>query len=206
MCILATKYNYFDVKMSAFYEKLSYVNASRANRLDNARFVKSNMHLFPELMQIMFKVNDKVSCHAAWVFEFVCADKISVLLPYADYFITHINTVYMDAAVRPVSKVCVMLIQHCTIQQDANLKDNLTQKHKEQLMETAFDWLIGNQKVVPKVHAMEVLFLLGCEPHFKWVHPELIQILERDFNTHSAAYKSRAKRIFKRLQKQGHVY
>lgn len=155
------------------------------------------MQLFPILLDILFKVSDKVSCRAAWVLEFVCADNIAVLQPHLDYFIANAKTVHFDSAVRPVAKVCALLVQDY----GEGRRIDLQQNHKAQLVETSFDWLMANQKVAIKVHAMEVLFLLGNEPEFKWVHPELIQILERDFNTQSAAYKSRAKRVFKRLGK-----
>lgn len=201
MCTLVTKYSNSNMNINEFYEKLSYVNASRANRLANAAFVKNNMQLFPALLQIMFKAEGKVSCHAAWVFEFVCLDNVKILLPHVDYFIANIDTVYMDAIVRPVSKVCALLMQDYNTDKAANLKTVLTQKHKEQLTETAFSWLIGTHKVAAKVHAMETLFLLGLAPRFKWIHAELMQVLQQDFTTQSAAYKSRAKSIFKRLQK-----
>ena len=54
------------------YKHLTYVNSSRENRLKNAKMVLANFNLLPLLIDILFKVDDKVSCKAAWVLEFTC--------------------------------------------------------------------------------------------------------------------------------------
>lgn len=51
-------------------------------------------------------IDYKVSCRAAWVFEFVCAENIYVIVLYLDKFTKNIHKIHFDSAVRPVSKVC----------------------------------------------------------------------------------------------------
>ncbi|MFV0540697.1 MAG: adenylosuccinate lyase [Aestuariibaculum sp.] len=182
------------------YNALNYVTHARDNRSKYANMVKNNMDLFPVLLQILFKVDNKISCRAAWIMEFICSDNIETITPYLDYFTENISQVHLDMAVRPVAKVCASISQTYNAKQDSTIKVSLKQKHKELLIETGFDWLIGSQKVAVKAHAMETLFLLGKEQDFLWVHPELIQILEQDFSKESAAYKARAKSIFKRIK------
>ena len=45
--------------LEEFYKDLSYVNASRENRLKYANIVLNDMSLFPRLIEILFMVNDK---------------------------------------------------------------------------------------------------------------------------------------------------
>ncbi len=53
------------------YAELNYVEHSRANRLKYANLFLSQAELIPELLDILFMVDDKISWRAAWVFEFI---------------------------------------------------------------------------------------------------------------------------------------
>lgn len=187
------------MSLEEFYKELSYVNASRENRMKYANMVLNDMSLFPKLIDILFMVNDKVSCRAAWVFEFVCAKYIYAIVPHLDTFTINLKKVHLDSAVRPVSKVCEFIAttyyskQHNTIQKVLNLK------HQELIIEACFDWMISDQKIAPKAYAMETLFLFGQDND--WVHPELALILEQDFQMQSPGFKARAKRTLKKIKK-----
>lgn len=185
--------------LEEFYEELSDVNASRENRLKYADMVLKNMSLFPKLIEIMFRVDDKVSSRAAWVFEFVCADYIYAIIPYLDTFTSNLKKVHLDSAVRPMSKVCGFIASTYYSKGPNTLKKALNPQHIERIIESCFDWMINDEKIAPKVYAMETLFLFGKD--YGWIHPELAQILEQDFPTQSAGYKVRAKRILKKINK-----
>ena len=58
------------------YNELNYVNHSREKRTYYANLVIGNPDLVSKLLEILFKVNDKISPRAAWVFEFMCTDNI----------------------------------------------------------------------------------------------------------------------------------
>jgi hypothetical protein len=60
--------------------------------------------------------------------------------------------------------------------------------------------MINDEKVAPKAYSMNTLYLFGRE--FEWIHPELVMILERDFQMQSAAFKARAKQILQKLKKK----
>jgi len=185
------------------YIELTKVNASRESRLKCAQLIKNDMSLFSYLIDILFNVDDKISCHAAWVLEFVCTDYISAINPHLDTFTKNIHKIHFDSAVRPVSKICVFIANACYSKENNTFKMLLLPEHKERIVETCFDWLINNHKVAAKVFAMETLFLLGREEN--WIHADLKQILEQDFQTQSAAFKSRAKRILIRMKKMQKV-
>ncbi|TJY34112.1 adenylosuccinate lyase [Pontimicrobium aquaticum] len=181
------------------YKELSYVNHSRDNRKKYALLVISNPDLIPKVLDILFQVNDKTSCRAAWLLEFVARENLDAILPYLDSFIKNMHTVHLDPAVRPVAKICEYLIEACYSKTPNHTKDYLKPEHKEKIIELSFDYMITDQKVAAKAYSMNSLYLLGKE--FDWIHPELIMILERDFNLGSAAFKARARHLIKKLRK-----
>lgn len=181
------------------YNELSYVNHSREKRTYYANLVINNPHLVPKLLEILFKVDDKLSPRAAWVFEFMCSKDIETVAPHLDYFTENMHKVHIDSAVRPVAKVCELVVTAYYDKTKNIIQNTLTNIHKERIIETCFDYLINDEKVAPKAYSMSTLFLLGKE--YDWVYPELITILERDFHLQSAAFKARAKHILKKLKK-----
>lgn len=185
--------------LEEFYKELSYINASRENRMIYANMVLNDMSLFPKLIAILFMVDDKVSCRAAWVFEFVCERYIYAIVPHLEMFTKNMNKIHLDSSVRPVSKVCEFITKAYYSKAPNTIKKTLNPEHKERIIEACFDWLISDQKVAPKVYAMESLFLYGID--YDWIHPELTQILKRDFQMQSAGFKVRAKRTLLKIKK-----
>jgi len=188
------------VTTEQLYKELNYVNHSKEKRLYYANLMTNTPHLIPKLLDILFMVDDKMSPRAAWVFEFMCNHNIETIIPYLDRFTEHLHNVHLDSAVRPVAKICEMIAKAYTSRFDNKIKRVLNSKHKERIIETCFDYLINDEKVAPKAYGMVALFLLGKE--YDWVHPELILILERDFQQQSAAFKARARHILKKTKKQ----
>lgn len=182
------------------YTELNYVDATREKRQFYAQMVIKNPELIPNLLDILFMVDDKISCKAAWVLEFVCNENLNLILPYLDKFTEQIHKVHMDSAVRPIAKICEMLTVAFYDKNQNNIKTALLQKHLEKIIEVCFDIMIRDEKIAPKAYAMNTLFLLGKD--YKWIHPELKIILERDFQNQSAGFKARAKHIFKKLNKK----
>ncbi|MCK0178257.1 adenylosuccinate lyase [Flavobacteriaceae bacterium S0862] len=181
------------------YKELSYVNHSRENRKKYALLVISNPDLIPKVMDILFQVNDKTSCRAAWLLEFVARENLDSILPYLDEFTKKMHTVHLDPAVRPIAKICEYLIEAYYHRDINHTKDYLKPAHKEKIIELSFDYMITNQKVAAKAYSMNSLHLLGKE--YDWIHPELAMILERDFNSGTAAFKARARHLLKKLKK-----
>ena len=160
--------------------------------------VIDNPELIQPLLNILFEVDDKISCRAAWVFEFMCSKNLEAIIPYLDVFTKNVSSVYLDSAMRPVAKISELLTTAYYGKNDSAIKDVLNPIHKERIIEACFDWMINDIKVAPKAYAMNALFLLGTE--FEWIHPELKIILERDFSSQSAAFKARSRHILKKLK------
>lgn len=175
-------------------------NAKRINRLRVANFIIKNKELFKYLLEIVFEFDNKQSIKAAWVLEFVCAEKLNWLAPHLNYFTENIYKVTFDSAVRPTSKICGFLAKAYTSKQQSILKSEINSTHIEKIIEVGFDWLIGNQKVAVKVYAMEMLFLFGKNKD--WVHEELQLIIEQNITNESAAYQARGKKILSCINKK----
>lgn len=183
----------------ALYNQLNYVDHTREKRQHYANLVYNQPELIPKLLTILFWVDDKTSCKAAWVFEFVCKKKLDLVFLHLDYFTSKINRVHLDSAVRPVAKICEMLVKAYYSSGNQNVKTAVLPIHKERIIEACFDWLINNHKTAPKAYSMNTLYLLGTD--YDWVHPELKIIIERDYALQSSGFKARARQILLKLKK-----
>jgi len=182
----------------SLYKELNYVNHSREKRLYYAEMTLKNPILVPKLLDILFQVDDKVSCRAAWVLEFMCSKNIEGIIPHLDYFTQHIHKIYLDSAVRPIAKICEYLGKAYYANQDNPIKQALKPLYRERIIEVCFDYMINDIKVAPKAYAMNVLYLFGKD--YDWIHPELILILERDYHIQSPGFKARARQILKKIK------
>lgn len=182
----------------ALYQELNYVNHSREKRMYYANMLLNDESLIPKTLDILFRVDDKISARAAWILEFMCGENLEALLPYIDSFTTNMNKVHLDPAVRPVAKICEYIAKAYYSKEDNVFKQNLTQKHIERIVETCFDYMINDEKIAPKAYSMNTLFLFGND--IDWIHPELALILERDYQMQSSGFKARARHILKKIK------
>jgi len=178
-------------------EEIRNTNHSREKRNYFSNLILKNPELLPQLLEICHQVDDKLSCRATWGLEFLCKNNLVAILPHLDTFVNLLPKVHQDSAVRPIAKICEYLVLAYYTAKAPEVLKQLTKLHREKITEACFDWLITDQKVAPKAYAMTNLYLLGTE--FDWVHPELKIILENNYETGSAAYKARARMVFKKL-------
>lgn len=179
---------------------LNMQNAKRVNRMRVTNIVLDNPELLPFLLEISFDVDDKLSIKAAWTLELVLEQKLDWLTPHLDYFTQHIALVYFDSAVRPISKICNFIAIAYNAKKESLIKEFLTNKHIELMIETGFDWMISNHKVATKAYTMNALYLLG--KNSDWVHEELKLILQQNIAKESAAYKARGKMTLALINKK----
>jgi len=181
------------------YKELDYVNHSRENRRKYALLVINNPELMPIVLDILFDVDNKISCRAAWLLEFVARENLDAILPYLDRIVDEMHKVHLDSGLRPIAKVCEYLIEAYYSKHNTKTKSVLNTAHKEKIVELCFDYLITDQKIAPQAYAMNVLYLLGHD--YDWIHPELVQLLEKGYASGSAGFKARARCIFEKLKK-----
>lgn len=182
------------------YQELSQVDHSREKRLKYANLILSEPELLPKLLEILFMVDDSVSCKAAWVFEFACSKNLDLFLPHLSVFTKNLSKVYLDSAVRPLAKVSELLATAYYSKQKTKVKSALLPWHQERIIECCFDWLLNDGKIAPKAYAMNTLFLFGKD--YNWIYPELKNIIQHDYQKQSAGFQARARHILKAIEKE----
>ena len=179
---------------SILFKQLNYDKAYRRNRLTAAQWVLDHPVCFEELLAFCFaKEQNEISHKAAWVLEFVCLEKLSLLYSHIDYFVKNLSEIKKHQSLRSLSHICELLAIAYYKNKEVGIKKVLLKAHKVEMTECCFDWLISDQKVACKVRAMTVLYYLGTE--IDWIHAELLQIIKQGMQVHSAAYKARGKHI-----------
>ena len=179
-----------------FEKKLDCVTGHRANRHKYADEVLENPKLFSELIQLCFLASNKNAAKACWILEWICYEKPVWFQEHLDFFCSNIKNLTDESAIRAVSKVCLLL----TISHFKKKEVQINENQLQQITETCFDWLMTDTKVASKCYAIRALHLLGS--HYDWIHPELKIILEKDYISHSAAYKAVGKEILKKINNQ----
>ena len=156
-----------------------------------------NPPLLPHLLDLALSENSPTGSRAAWVLEFVVKKAPSLLYPYLDPFCGGLTGVRPDSSIRPLAKICEILLT--SYYESTYGKDSppLTDAQKAAMTEACFDWLIGLGKVAPKACSMRSLLFLGRE--IAWVHPQLRGILEQQYSRGSPAYQARARQILSKL-------
>ena len=182
------------------YKVLNYVNATRKKRLEVSRIILNNPHLISPLMAIAFKDNGEFSSKACWILEFVAKKDIRLILGNIDAFVLGMSKVKLDSSVRPIAKICEILMKAYFSKSVNEVQNSIKENHLEKITTSCFDWLIGEHKVAAKAYSMTSLYLLGEK--FNWIHSELQMVLEQNYHSGSAAYKARAKKILTLMAKQ----
>lgn len=188
------------MKRAILEEKLNYTKAYRKTRLEVAHWVLDNPEIFPDLLDFCYDLKSDISYKSCWILEFVVKENLSLLYPEIDRFCDQLEHITRDQSLRPMAKICEMLVDAYYKKKSPVIKQVLTQKHKEQITANCFDWLITDQKVACKAYSISSLYALGTE--FEWIHPELEIILREGYNKHTAAFKARARQYLTKLEKR----
>ena len=180
-------------------KKLDFPRALRSTRLEIAHWVLDNPTTFPDLLNYCFDTKLSISHKAAWILELVCIENLALLLPHLDSFFKNIPKIKKDQAVRPFSKICMILVTSYYKKKDEQVKRFLKPSFKTAMTEYCFDWMITDQKVATEAYSMEALYLLGTE--IDWIHPELKIIIEQNMNSKTAAYCARGRITLEKILK-----
>ena len=182
---------------SQLKKQLEYVDATRKKRGEMARTILKNPELIPPLLEVALGENNPTGSRAAWVLEFVIKEKPRSLYPLLDRFTDGLKGVTPESSIRPLAKICEVLLTSYFDPRKEQDRPPLTEGHKNKMTEACFDWLISTEKVAPKAYSMRSLLLLGTE--IGWVNPQLKGVLEQNYPTGSPAYQARARQVLKKL-------
>ncbi len=172
-------------------------SAARVNRLRAANYFLQNPDKFSDLLKLTFDMNFKLHYKAAWVLEFVLERHLDWILPFLDFYTKKIRLLKNQSAIRPTAKINKWIAIAYVKKKDKLFQDKLTNKHIELIIETGFDWMIGENKVAAQAYTMDTLYYFGslAFDNLNWVHPELKNIIQQNINIRSVAYKAHGKKI-----------
>ena len=162
-----------------------------------ARMIRNTPELVDPIIDIAFQYKEQISFKACWAIEFAARQDLRFLDNHLDKFLDGITGVQFDSSVRPMAKICELLILEHYQSTAENSPSKLNQLHLEKIATACFDWLIGDHKVAPKAYSITCLYHLGKT--FDWIHPELKMVLENDYPKGSAGYKARARQVLAKL-------
>lgn len=179
------------------YLSIEKSTAHRLSRDYNAGLVAKSPELLTDLLVMATDTAGSSHHKACWILELVLEKNIDWLCHYPNVLFEKLPFFVHDGAVRSVSKICMFAVMH-HLRELPSGTILLSEKQLKVIVETCFDWLIGDTKVASKVYAMRVLFEIGkLQP---WIYPELSGILELGFSVHSAAYRTAAKELLKKME------
>ncbi len=173
--------------------------AQRKNRLKAAEYIIEHPEYFKDLLDLVFKVKYKYHYKAAWILEFVLEKNLNWLFPHLDFFTKNLYLLKNDSAIRPIAKICQCLATAYMKQKKLIYIHHLEHKYIERIVETGFDWMIGNYKIASQVYTMDTLYYFGCIPleNYEWIHPALKNIILQNSASKSAGYQTHGKKILK---------
>lgn len=175
---------------SDLYKRIDISNARTDCRNANLDFILKNRYYLGNLIALGVNLNYKNHFKAVWIIELIAESKTELLIPYTDILCDSFSNYKNHSAIRGMSRVAFFI--------SASPKIALTQNQDEKIIETCFDWLIGEARIAPKVYAMNTLYEFGKK--YEWVNEDLKNILKKDFINQSAGYKAAAKEILKKLK------
>lgn len=182
-----------------FYSKIENSTAHRPIRDILCLEALSNNENFSVLVITALNTNDSNHYKACWILELVLEKNLDLLLPYLDSFCSNAGLYKHQGAIRSVSKIALFIANrhHKTLKTGGIISP----EQINMLIDSCFDWLIGDAKVASKAYAMRALLLLG--KYAEWVYPELKQILTEDYIKYSSAYQAAARDVLKKLNRKG---
>lgn len=182
--------------LSELQQKLNYVSGYRENRQKTAQFILNNSDYFEELLALSFEATNKDSYKASWTLEFVAYEKLDWFAPYLDFLSSNLKLLNDESSIRPLAKITQLLVKAHFSNEDSIII--LSEDNLQNIIETSFDWLISDTKVATKAYSIRTLYTIGN--YYDWIHPELKQIITKDYANHSSAYKAVAREILKKLE------
>jgi hypothetical protein len=150
--------------------------------------IGNNKKRMAQLISLLIANEPEVSRRAAWLASEVARINPGLVMPYASIIASKLNTEFRDAA---VTRNVLRLFQFIKIPKTAHGR----------LMTICFEF-ITSPGMAPaiKANALSVLYQLA-ETHPE-IRQELLFIIQDQYENESPAFRSRANRIIKRMNKQ----
>lgn len=153
-------------------------------------------YLVTDLIDLTFHEHEQLAFRAAWILENVYSLNSQRFLPAVIYFLDRFTQQDNLSARRHYSKILALMTkQHAPLE----IKTILAQYDTEQLVSTAFNWLIDEKvPVAIKSHCLNILANLSAK--HTWVREELLETIDFLIDQESIGFYAKAKQIRKQLK------
>lgn len=164
-----------------------------------AKIVLKDVTQFQSLLEIAFDYNNDISTKACAIIETVCEKRIEYMAFNLNFFTDHLPNLTSESVAGSIAKICSMVAMDYDSKFDSAIRLVITENQISQLIESSFEWLLGDFRTGIKADAMDVLYHLGNSTH--WIHYELKMILDKHMPEESPGYKARAKKVLEAIAK-----
>lgn len=189
----------FQLEREALRECLALMCQMREERLKAASLLREYPDSIPTLLDMIFADEERYGFRGGWALDLALQEDLYLILPCIDQFIRGLLSLKNESAIRSFARICEALLIAKFRKKDPQVIAILTSEHLKTMTEACFEWLIGEHKVAAKAFAMTSLYELGKE--FDWIHPELNVILQLGYESGSAGYRSRARKVLDKLSR-----
>jgi len=173
-------------EIQALTEQLN-AELSLANTQLVVHYIENDQEKFDLLMTCVKSSDARTASRAAWVMEKLALKYPYLLTPYLDDLIALLPHMKGDGLKRNVLKMLTLY--------------PVNEEKLGFLYDYAAEVLLSSkERVAAKVHAMQLMYqITALEPDLK---PELMAMIESQYDTSSPGYKNRAGKLLKKLSKE----
>lgn len=148
------------------------------------------------LIDLSFNGDHQIGFRAAWILENIYTTNPARFLPVLEYFLNRFSKQDNPSARRHYAKILALMTKKNA---PASMKSQLTNYDTDELVETAFAWLIDERVAVAvKSHCLNIL--ANFVPKYPWIKEELIETMEHLATLESVAFFGKVKQIRKQLK------
>lgn len=175
--------------------------ASRINR-ENAADLFEKPEYLPILMQLIFDTSFKNHHKAAWVLEILTERNIEVIYPEIQFYCSNLHLIKKDSAVRALSNITRRIAYDYVKKKNDIAIQHLELQNIKQILETAFDWLIGPYPTAPKAFSMDIIYWFGTLKidDYDWIHEALIEVILQQINNNTPGFINHGNKILIKLK------
>lgn len=132
-----------------------------------------------ELIALAFDLNYKNHHKALRIVELIAEENVLSVVNYIPELIEKALKYKHISAVRGISRILLFII--------SNPKIVLTHLQEKEIVETALDWFIRDEKVATKVNALKIM--THFSEKFPWLKTTITELIEKDYPQQLPSYQ-----------------
>lgn len=181
---------------ASFLNSLDQTSARLQSRQQMAVLLLEQPFYIKDLIEMINDPNNDLALKAVWTLEQAMLVNPLCIVDYLDLFIKTLPEKQDDSVLRSIAKIGSIILVNPLLKKAF---DRLPMSYQLHMVECNFIWFTDNYRVAVKVHSMENLSRL-CDLE-GWIKQSLIELIELNYQTQTAAYQARARKVLNRLKK-----